>query len=214
MEEKIFSGLNFRQREAVETLEGPLLVLAGAGSGKTKTLTHRIANLLIHGVSEWEILAVTFTNKAAREMKDRLWNLMSGLSPEGPLLAKGDKLSSVAPSLATQAVSSVPQGKTQTSAPRYFMPYMGTFHGICVRILKMEYQAARLEKNFIIYDSDDQAALVKRIVKNLEINDKSLKPRAILSISFLKVMMLFMQNTKKRKKRRMRLTLMTYCCER
>ena len=148
--DKIFGGLNEKQREAVQTLEGPLLILAGAGSGKTKTLTHRIANLLKHGVSQNEILAVTFTNKAAREMKDRLWKLLS------------------------DSASSVPSSM--------FMPYMGTFHGICVKILKIEYLAAKLERNFVIYDTEDQISLIKRIIKNLDITDKSLKPKVAQAI--------------------------------
>ena len=143
-------GLNSEQAKAVETLDGPVLILAGAGSGKTKTLTHRIANLLSHGFSEREILAVTFTNKAAREMRERLWNL---LYPE-----------------------------RYDEVPREFMPYMGTFHSICVKILRIESEAAGLDKNFVIYDMDDQISLIKRAFKELGIDDKYLKPKAVQSI--------------------------------
>ena len=146
----ILQGLNPAQKEAVETLEGPLLILAGAGSGKTKTLTHRIANLIAHGVQPSSILAVTFTNKAAREMRERLWRLTDGC---------GDL------------------------PPRSFMPYMGTFHGICVKILRIEAEALRLDRNFVIYDTDDQISLIKRTIKNLRLSDeKSLKPKSIQSI--------------------------------
>jgi DNA helicase-2/ATP-dependent DNA helicase PcrA len=142
---EILEGLNPRQKEAVEYLEGPLLILAGAGSGKTKTLTHRIANLILHGVKPSRILAVTFTNKAANEMKERLAKLLN--------------------------------------APINFMPFMGTFHGISVRILRQEYLAANLPRDFVIYDADDQVALIKRILKNLELSgDKNLKPKMIQSI--------------------------------
>ena len=142
------SELNAKQQEAVDSLEGPLLILAGAGSGKTKTLTHRIANLLKHGVREENILAVTFTNKAANEMRQRLWGLLGSGS----------------------------------SAPRYFMPFMGTFHGICVKILRMENEAAGLDKNFTILDTEDQAALIKRIMKDLKIENKTLKPKSVLAM--------------------------------
>src|SRR5476649_252083 len=103
----ILDGLNTAQAEAVQTTSGPLLILAGAGSGKTKTLTHRIAYLIAHE-SVWpnEILAVTFTNKAAKEMRTRL----------GVLLG-------------------------QDGSSRGFMPWMGTFHGICVRMLRIEGEA-------------------------------------------------------------------------
>ena len=115
----VFEGLNSAQKEAVETLEGPLLILAGAGSGKTKTLTHRIANLINHGVQPNNILAVTFTNKAANEMRERLWSLVSGFD---------------------------------SRPSRSFMPYMGTFHGVAVKILRIEADAAGLDKNFVIYE--------------------------------------------------------------
>ena len=146
----IYSGLNPAQKEAVETLNGPLLILAGAGSGKTKTLTHRIANLISHDVKPSNILAVTFTNKAAREMRDRLYHILYD---------------------------------TNDLAPRNFMPYMGTFHGICVKILRNESEAAGLDKNFVIYDTEDQISLIKRAIKDLNYSDdKTLKPKSIQSV--------------------------------
>ena len=151
--DKILEGLNPQQKEAVETLEGPVLILAGAGSGKTKTLTHRIANLIAHGVQPQNILAVTFTNKAAKEMRDRLWRLLQ---------KKQDVL---------------------TPAPRSFMPYMGTFHGIAVKILRIEADVLGIDRNFVIYDMDDQVSLIRRIMKDLKLtDDKSLKPKSIQSI--------------------------------
>ena len=141
---KIFDGLNAPQKEAVETLEGPVLILAGAGSGKTKTLTHRIANIIAHGISPNEILAVTFTNKAAKEMRMRLAALLG-----------------------------VQEG-------RGFMPYMGTFHGICVRILRIEAENIGLAKQFVIYDEDDRTTLIRRVMKELRIEAKSsLKPKSV-----------------------------------
>lgn len=146
--EEILKGLNERQKEAVETLEGPLLILAGAGSGKTKTLTHRIANLILHGVRPTNILAVTFTNKAANEMRERLWALIPN-----------------------------------SGSLKSFMPYMGTFHGIAVRILRQESEIMGLSKNFVIYDADDQVSLIRRVMKDLNLSDnKSLKPKSIQSI--------------------------------
>ena len=138
---KIMEGLNSAQKEAVETLSGPVLILAGAGSGKTKTLTHRIANLIANGVAPYEILALTFTNKAAREMRERL----------ARLLDMDNNFS--------------------------FMPWMGTFHSICVKILRIEAENVGLSKSFVIYDTDDRLALIKRAMKELHINDKNLKPR-------------------------------------
>src|SRR5438270_4063335 len=104
MQRDHFTGLNPEQQRAVETTEGPLLILAGAGSGKTKTLTHRIAHLIAsQRATPFNILAVTFTNKAAKEMRQRVARLL-GENPDN----------------------------------RGFMPYMGTFHGICVRLLRQD----------------------------------------------------------------------------
>lgn len=162
--ETILAGLNPAQREAVEYLEGPLLILAGAGSGKTKTLTHRIANLIAHGVDPQHILAVTFTNKAAREMRERLWHLLQ------------------TPSKNHQESPSSSLAPEDFDPPRSFMPYMGTFHGICVKILHFEANAAGLPRDFIIYDSDDQISLIRRIMKDFNLSDKSLKPKTVQSI--------------------------------
>ena len=142
---KILEGLNAAQREAVETLSGPVLILAGAGSGKTKTLTHRIANLIAQGTGAYEILALTFTNKAAREMRERL----------AKILGMENSFS--------------------------FMPWMGTFHAICVKILRIEAEQVGLSSNYTIYDSDDRIALIKCAMKELKISDKNLKPRAVES---------------------------------
>ena len=140
----ILDGLNDAQKAAVAYTDGPLLVLAGAGSGKTKTLTHRIAYLLTHErVWPNEILAVTFTNKAAREMRERLSTLIN-------------------------------QPNT-----RQFMPWMGTFHGICVRILRRDGPAIGVPSNFIIYDEADRQGLIKQAMKQLSIAPDKLKPRSV-----------------------------------
>ena len=139
---EILEGLNPAQQDAVQTMSGPVLILAGAGSGKTKTLTHRIANLIANGVLPSEILALTFTNKAAREMRERL----------AKLLGRENSFS--------------------------FMPWMGTFHSICVKMLRIEAESVGLDKSFVIYDADDRLALIKRAMKELQISDKSVKPKA------------------------------------
>jgi DNA helicase-2/ATP-dependent DNA helicase PcrA len=142
----ILTGLNESQALATQTTSGPLLILAGAGSGKTKTLTHRIAYLLTNeGVWPNEILAVTFTNKAAREMRERLAHL------------------------------------TNQPNTRSFMPWMGTFHGICVRLLRQDGAAIGIQPNFVIYDEDDRQGLIKQAMKELSISGDSVKPRAVSS---------------------------------
>lgn len=144
----LLEGLNTAQCDAVQTTSGPLLILAGAGSGKTKTLTHRIAYLIAHE-SVWpnEILAVTFTNKAAREMRERLGTLLG-----------------------------------QDSKNRSFMPWMGTFHGICVRMLRVEGEAIGIARNFVIYDEDDRQGLIKQAMKQLSISDKEIKAKAVSGV--------------------------------
>jgi DNA helicase-2/ATP-dependent DNA helicase PcrA len=143
----VFKDLNPAQTDAVKTTSGPLLILAGAGSGKTKTLTHRIAYLIAHkNVWPNEILAVTFTNKAAREMRERLGHLLG-----------------------------------QDGSLRGFMPWMGTFHGICVRLLRHDGDKIGITSNFVIYDEDDRQGLIKQAMKQLSIADKQVKPRAVSS---------------------------------
>lgn len=155
----ILRGLNPPQVEAVQTLEGPVLVLAGAGSGKTKVLTHRIANIIAHGTRPDQILAVTFTNKAAKEMRVRLWNLLES-QRQG-----------------VARLQDASQGQ-DTAPNRNFMKYMGTFHGICVRILHIEHQAAGVGANFTIYDTEDQLTLIRRIMREMKLTgDKSLTPK-------------------------------------
>lgn len=142
----IFTGLNDAQLEAVQYTQGPLLILAGAGSGKTKTLTHRIAHLLELGVPSSAILAVTFTNKAAKEMRERLGHL-TGENPDN----------------------------------RSFMPWMGTFHSICVRMLRLDGEQIGIPRNFIILDESDRLSLVKQAMRQLSISEKSFTPRGVAS---------------------------------
>lgn len=141
----ILTGLNDAQLKAVTADDGPLLILAGAGSGKTKTLTHRIAYLIQQkGIWPDEILAVTFTNKAAREMRLRLGDLL------------GDD-----------------------GSRRGFMNWMGTFHGICVRLLRIDGDRIGIQPNYVIYDEDDRQGLIKQAMKQLHITDQSIKPKAV-----------------------------------
>ena len=140
--EEIIQGLNNRQKEAVLATEGPCLVIAGAGSGKTKVLTHKIAYLIANGVKPWNILAITFTNKAANEMKERIEKLI------------GDDAKDV---------------------------WMGTFHSICVRILRRYIDRIGYKSDFVIFDTSDQRTLVKECLKALKVDDKMFTDRAVLS---------------------------------
>ena len=139
----IIDVLNDKQKEAVLSTEGPCLVIAGAGSGKTKVLTHKIAYLMQEkNVKPWSILAITFTNKAANEMKERVENLIGDVAKD---------------------------------------MWIGTFHSICVRILRRYIDRIGFTSSFIIFDSSDQRTLVKQCLKQLNVDDKMLNDRAVLS---------------------------------
>ena len=141
--QEILKGLNDKQYEAVINTEGPCLVIAGAGSGKTKVLTHKIAYLMQEKkVAPWNILAITFTNKAANEMKERVANLV------------GEQAKDL---------------------------WMGTFHSICVKILRSHIDRIGYEPSFIIFDTSDQRTLVKRCVKDLNLDDKTFTDRSVQS---------------------------------
>ncbi len=141
-QQDLLAGLNEPQRKAVITTQGPVLILAGPGSGKTRVITHRIAYLVRHEeVSPWHILAVTFTNKAAKEMRERLEKLV-GINESKEMM-------------------------------------IGTFHAICARVLRIEadYLAPQgLNRSFVILDASDQATLIKRAIKEMNLDEKQYKP--------------------------------------
>lgn len=153
----ILKSLNDKQIEAVTCVEGPLLVIAGAGSGKTRALTHRIAYLIQEkGVSPWNVLAVTFTNKAANEMKERVVRL----------LGRGG--------------SGVRFSRDFSDLTRTDLPTIGTFHSVCVRILRKHLPLLDFEGSFAIYDVADQQILMKQLMEQAGISTKAMNPKAIL----------------------------------
>ena len=128
--QELIDGLNNKQKEAVLATEGPCLVIAGAGSGKTKVLTHKIAYLMMEKyVKPWNILAITFTNKAANEMKDRVEKLVGEAAKD---------------------------------------MWIGTFHSICVRILRKYIDRLGFDHSFLIFDTSDQRTLIKECMKTLK----------------------------------------------
>ncbi|MBS1706583.1 MAG: UvrD-helicase domain-containing protein [Armatimonadetes bacterium] len=137
------SLLNPEQREAVEWPGGPMMIFAGAGSGKTRVITCRIAKLISEGVWPSRILAVTFTNKAAREMRDRVEGMVGGA--------------------AARAM------------------WLGTFHSLCAKMLRIDGMSIGIDQNFVIYDDGDQMSLVKELIKQKNLDEKSIQPRAVLS---------------------------------
>ncbi|MBQ8223543.1 MAG: UvrD-helicase domain-containing protein [Bacteroidales bacterium] len=138
----ILQGLNNPQKEAVTTVEGPVMVIAGAGSGKTKALTHRIAYMIQEGINPFSIMALTFTNKAAKEMKDRIMKLVD------PHAARN--------------------------------VWMGTFHSVFARILRIEAQHLGFTQDFTIYDTDDSKQLINSILKERELDTKAYPAKYIL----------------------------------
>jgi DNA helicase II / ATP-dependent DNA helicase PcrA len=142
--------LNPQQRAAVTAADGPVLVVAGPGSGKTRVLTQRIAYLIAHeGVRPWQILAVTFTNKAAKEMDERVKSILNEQAADG-----------LAPSMVEGIM-------------------LGTFHSICARILRREAEHLPIESNFVIFDSDDQQSLTKAIIREMNLNEKLYRAQSV-----------------------------------
>ena len=138
----LLEGLNNKQYEAVTNTEGPCLVIAGAGSGKTKVLTHKIAYLMAEkGIKPWDILAITFTNKAANEMKSRVETLVGDIAKD---------------------------------------MWIGTFHSICVRILRKQIDRIGFDTSFIIFDTSDQKTLMKQIIKAQNLDDKLYSDKSVL----------------------------------
>lgn len=157
------SSLNPQQRQAVETIRGPLLILAGAGTGKTRVITSRVAHMIERGISPDHILAVTFTNKAAREMQERVSKLIPRRRPRpdererhgksGPGSANGE--------------------------PR---PTICTFHSLCVRILRQHIEKLGYKRNFVIYDESEQIGAIKKILAQISAKGEKADPAAILSL--------------------------------
>lgn len=145
---RLLVGLNPEQQRAVTTTEGPLLIQAGAGSGKTKTLTHRIAYLIAtRKATPYNILSVTFTNKAAKEMRERIAHLLG-----------------------------------EDANNRSFMPFMGTFHSICVRLLRQDGEHVGVPRNFVIFDESDRLSAIKQASRQIGIDEKAFTPRALSSL--------------------------------
>jgi DNA helicase-2/ATP-dependent DNA helicase PcrA len=153
---KILDNLNPPQREAVTTTEGPVLIIAGAGSGKTRALTHRVAYLICEkGINPRNILAVTFTNKAAGEMKERIAALLDANTPS-------------------------PQPSPDYGRGGHAMPIVGTFHSIFAKILRREIEKIGYKSSFNIFDDQDQLVLMKKVMRESEINPDEIKPKAVL----------------------------------
>jgi superfamily I DNA/RNA helicase len=157
------STLNPQQRQAVETIRGPVLILAGAGTGKTRVITFRVAHMIDRGISPGHILGVTFTNKAAREMQERLFKLIPRTvrSPKSKVQSHGSGAQTASP-----------------NAP----PTICTFHSLCVRILRQHIEKLGYKRNFVIYDEAEQLGAVKKILAQISAKGEKTDPAAILSL--------------------------------
>ena len=145
------STLNPQQRQAVETIRGPVLILAGAGTGKTRVITFRIAHMVERGVAPGNILGVTFTNKAAREMQERVRKLL-------------------------------PKPKSKSPEDKANRPTICTFHSLCVRILRQHIEKLGYKRSFVIYDTSEQLAAVKKILSSISVKGEKVDPGAVLAL--------------------------------
>jgi superfamily I DNA/RNA helicase len=157
------STLNPQQRLAVETINGPVLILAGAGTGKTRVITFRVAHMVARGVAPGHILGVTFTNKAAREMQERVAKLL-------PRKARSSK---------SEVRSQSPGAQTSPSDSR---PTICTFHSLCVRVLRQHIEKLGYKRNFVIYDESEQLGAVKKILAQISAKGEKTDPAAILAL--------------------------------
>ena len=148
----VFKGLNDQQKEAVLQKDGPILIIAGAGAGKTKTIAHRILHLIKEGVHPENILAITFTNKAAKEMRERVEKIISE------------------------------DTNLNIPLSYHYKPFISTFHSLGVHIIKENAHLVGLTKNFTIMDRSDSSKLVKDCLKSLDIDPKQFEPNKILNI--------------------------------
>ncbi len=161
----LLNDLDPKQKEAVVALDGPILILAGAGSGKTRVLTYKVAHLIDRGINSSAILAVTFTNKAASEMKERVRKLAVSSSPIRQ--SQGKQFTE------KETVNREPVTVNQ-------LPFVGTFHAFCAKLLRVEGKHIGLPAGYLIYDNDDSLSLVKKIMKSANIDTKHFRPSSIL----------------------------------
>ena len=189
--ENILENLNERQQKAVTATDGPVLIIAGPGSGKTKVLTHRIAYIIgKKKTNPTNILAVTFTNKAAQEMKSRVGVLLKETvyANDSNFYEKSADDFQIPPAPFATEIPPAPFAKggenphsSLCERGSFQFPIIGTFHNICVRILRQEAEAVGYKKSFVIYDGDDQISMIKKIMKELQINSEQFNPRSVLS---------------------------------